>query len=106
MPRNKDAQKICFCFLAPLLVIFGGLAQMYVTIIGGQAFPMQMFPGHEVTSTFFDGVVGQYSPSVYEWLLGMGGVGITFVLTVVAVRAFKFMPQDDFHVLQMRRSTD
>lgn len=106
MPRTKDAQKICFCFLAPLLVILGGLSQMYVTIIGGQAFPMQMFPGHEVTSTFFDGVVGQYSPSVYEWLLGMGGVGITFVLTVVAVRAFKFMPQDDFHVLQMRRSTD
>ena len=106
MPRTQDAQKICFCFLAPLLVILGGLAQMYVTIIGGQAFPMQMFPGHEVTSTFYDGVVAQYNPSVYEWLLGMGGVGITFVLTVIAVRAFKFMPQDDFHVLQMRRSTD
>jgi len=106
MPRTQDAQKICFCFLAPLLVILGGLAQMYVTIIGGQAFPMQMFPGHEVTSTFYDGVVAQYNPTVYEWLLGIGGVGITFVLTVIAVRAFKFMPQDDFHVLQMRRSTD
>lgn len=106
MPRTQDAQKISFCIFAPLLVILGGLAQMYVTIIGGQAFPMQMFPGHEVSSSFYDGVIGQYSPSIYEWLLGMGGIGITFVLTVIAVRAFKFMPQDDFHVLQMRRSTD
>jgi molybdopterin-containing oxidoreductase family membrane subunit len=106
LPRSKDAQAMCFCFLAPLLVILGGFSQMFVTIVGGQAFPLMLFPGHEVQSTFFDGVVSAYSPSVYEWLLGMGGVGITFLLTVIAVRVFKFMPQDDFHTLQSRRSTD
>jgi len=36
----------------------------------------------------------------------MGGIGISFVLTVLAVRVFKFMPEDDFHQLSMRRSTD
>ncbi len=106
IPRSKDAQSMCYCFVAPLLVILGGLAQMYVTIIGGQAFPLQMFPGHEVTSTFYDGGIAEYSPSIYEWLLGLGGIGITFVLTVVAVRVFKFLPQDDFQTMQMRRSTD
>ena len=106
MPRSKDAQKMCFCFLAPLLVILGGFAQMYVTIVGGQAFPLPLFPGHEVQSSFYDGVVNSYQPSVYEWLLAMGGVGVTFLLTVVAVRVFKFMPQDDFKTLQSRRSTD
>lgn len=105
LPRSRNAQSMCYCFLAPLLVILGGLAQMYVTIVGGQAFPLQMFPGHEVSSTFFDGVVSQYHPSLYEWLLGLGGFGITFVLTVVAVRVFKFMPQDDFHPLESQRST-
>lgn len=97
---------MCFCFLAPLLVILGGMAQMYVTIVGGQAFPLQMFPGHEVSSTFFDGVVADYTPSIYEWLLGLGGVGITFILTVVAVRVFKFLPEDDFQTMTGRRSTD
>ncbi|MBU1663816.1 MAG: polysulfide reductase NrfD, partial [Gammaproteobacteria bacterium] len=106
MPRSQDAQKMCFCFLAPLLVILGGVAQMYVTIVGGQAFPLIMFPGHEVQSSFYDGVVHAYNPSIYEWLLGMGGVGVTFVLTVVAVRVFKFMPQDDFKTMQSRRGTD
>ncbi len=106
IPRSNDAKKMCFCFAAPLLVILGGFAQMYVTIIGGQAFPLTLFPGHEVNSNFFDGVIQSYSPTVYEWLLGMGGVGVTFLLTVIAVRAFKFMPQDDFHALKMRRSTD
>lgn len=106
LPRSKDAQKMCFCFLAPLLVILGGFAQMYVTIVGGQAFPLPLFPGHEVQSSFYDGVVNSYQPSVYEWLLAMGGVGVTFLLTVIAVRVFKFMPQDDFKTLQSRRSTD
>ena len=48
--------------IASLLVIIGGLAQMYVIIIGGQAYPMEMFPGKEVVSSFADGVVGSYNP--------------------------------------------
>jgi len=86
--------------LAALLVILGGHAQMYVTIVGGQAFPLDMFPGYAESSTFFDGVVAQYSPSVWEFLLGMGGIGIAFLATTIAVRTFKFMPQDDFRALE------
>ena len=29
--------------------------QMYVTIIGGQAYPLDIFPGYQVSSSFFDG---------------------------------------------------
>jgi len=36
---------------AAVLVIAGGLSQMYMIIIGGQAFPMDLFPGKEVSST-------------------------------------------------------
>lgn len=88
--------------LASLLVIIGGLAQMFVTIVGGQAFPLVLFPGFVESSSFYDGVVHAYSPTIWEFLLGMGGVGIAFVLTVVAVRAFKFLPQDDFHSLESK----
>jgi molybdopterin-containing oxidoreductase family membrane subunit len=88
---------------AAILVILGGLAQMYVTIVGGQAFPLNLFPGYETSSSFFDGVVTQYSPSGYEFLLGLGGIGIAFLATVVAVRAFKFLPQDDFSALECKK---
>ena len=40
---------------AAVMVIAGGLSQMYMIIIGGQAFPMEMFPGKEVSSSFYDG---------------------------------------------------
>lgn len=86
--------------LASLLVILGGLAQMFVTIVGGQAFPLVMFPGYSESSSFFDGVITHYSPSGWELLLGMGGVGIAFVLTTAAVRAFKLLPQDDLKALE------
>ncbi|MBP8901841.1 MAG: polysulfide reductase NrfD, partial [Thiobacillaceae bacterium] len=89
--------------LASLLVIIGGHAQMYVTIVGGQAFPLDMFPGYEMSSSFHDGVVAGYTPSGWEILLGMGGIGIAFLATVVAVRAFKFMPQDDFSALECEK---
>jgi molybdopterin-containing oxidoreductase family membrane subunit len=78
--------------VASLLVIIGGLAQIYVIIIGGQAYPMELFPGKEVTSTFFDGVVASYSPSLPEVILGIGGIGLALAATVVGVRVLRFLP--------------
>jgi molybdopterin-containing oxidoreductase family membrane subunit len=79
--------------LAALAVIAGGLAQMYVTIIGSQAWPLQIFPGYEVSSSFYDGVVGSYTPSLPEWLLGIGGVGMTGLIVVLALKWLAFLPQ-------------
>ncbi len=74
------------------LVILGGLAQMYVIIIGGQAFPLEMFPGMTVHSSFFDGQVGTYTPSLPEFLLGLGGVGIALTMVTFAVKVLRFLP--------------
>ena len=62
--------------LSAALVVAGGFAQMAVTIIGGQAFPLVMFPGHQVSSSFSDGVVNPYTPTLPEWLLGLGGIAV------------------------------
>ena len=37
---------------------------MYATIIGAQAYPLNIFPGFEASSTFFDGAINSYSPSL------------------------------------------
>jgi Ni/Fe-hydrogenase subunit HybB-like protein len=78
--------------IASLLVIIGGLAQVYVIIIGGQAYPMELFPGKEVVSSFADGVVGSYTPSLPEIVLGIGGVAIALAATFVGVRVLRFLP--------------
>ena len=81
---------------AAVSVILGGLATVYVIVIGGQAFPMAMFPGKTiVASGFFDGVNGQpflYSPSLPEVLLGIGGMALVLLLTFVAIRVLQFLP--------------
>ena len=82
-------------FVASLLVVIGGHAQMYVTIVGGQAFPLDIFPGYAEVSSFFDGEVHHYTPSMWEIMLGVGGIATAFLLTTAAVRVLKFMPQDD-----------
>ena len=73
-------------------VIAGGLAQLYVIIIGGQAFPQQIFPGKDVSSSFFDGVVASYAPSLPEVALGLGGVGLALALTVIGLKLLPFLP--------------
>jgi molybdopterin-containing oxidoreductase family membrane subunit len=78
--------------IASLLVIIGGLAQVYVIIIGGQAYPLEMFPGKEVISSFGDGVVGSYAPSLPEFVLGIGGVALALAATFVGVRVLRFLP--------------
>lgn len=79
--------------LAALLVIVGGLAQVYVIIIGGQAYPLVMFPGMEVSSSFFDGSIAYYQPSLPEVLLGMGGIGIALFAVAFAIKVLPFLPE-------------
>ncbi|WP_374677982.1 NrfD/PsrC family molybdoenzyme membrane anchor subunit [Piscinibacter sp.] len=78
------------------LVLLGAFALLFVFIIGGQAFPLEIFPGYTATSSFADGTAEIYSPRWPEWLLGFGGLGVAFLLTTIGVRALDFLPQDDF----------
>ena len=79
--------------IASILVIIGGLAQLYVIIIGGQAFPLVLFPGMEVSSSFYDGVVAEYAPSIWEILLGIGGTCIALLIVTVGVAILDFLPE-------------
>jgi Ni/Fe-hydrogenase subunit HybB-like protein len=74
------------------LIIIGGLSTMYTIIIGGQAYPLEMFPGYEVSSTFFDGVVNDYTPSIYEIALGIGGVAVSLVIVAFVIKVLPFLP--------------
>ena len=78
---------------AAALVIVGGFAQMYVTIIGGQAYPLVMFPGMQESSTFYDGVVHHYTPSLAEIMLGLGGIAIAGAMVVFAIKILRFLPE-------------
>ena len=74
------------------LIIVGGFAKVYTILIAGQAYPMELFPGYEVQSSFYDGVVTQYSPSLPEVMLGLGGVAMTFFIVVFALKVLRFLP--------------
>lgn len=79
---------------ACILIVIGGLAQMYIIIIAGQAYPMEMFPGMEVIeSTFYDGQVVQYSVSLAEMLLSLGGFALALLLIAIGVKVLGFLPE-------------
>ena len=80
--------------LACLLVIVGAFAQLYVIIIGGQAFPLNIFPGYIVESSFYDGVVAEYLPSLWELLLGCGGVTAALLLALLVLRVLPVLPTE------------
>jgi molybdopterin-containing oxidoreductase family membrane subunit len=78
---------------ASALVLLGGLAQMYVTLIGGQAYPQILFPGLVESSSFFDGEIHPYTPSVPEVLLGLGGIALAAAIVAVVLRALAMLPE-------------
>ena len=80
--------------MAAVLVVLGAIAWLFVFIIGGQVFPLDIFPGYAASSTFADGSIAQYTPSLPEFLLGLGGLGAAAALTTVGVKLFDFMPKD------------
>jgi molybdopterin-containing oxidoreductase family membrane subunit len=91
------AKKSCTVVVASLLIVLGGFSQLYVLLIGGQAFPLNLFPGMEASSSFFDGRIHPYSPSLPEFVLGMGGVAAAALIVVIAAKVLNFFPDDKHH---------
>jgi molybdopterin-containing oxidoreductase family membrane subunit len=87
--------KVRCVVIASLLAILGSFALLYVFIIGGQAFPLSIFPGYLASSSFGDGQIANYSPSLPEFLLGFGGLAVSFLITTVGVRVLdSILPHD------------
>ncbi len=79
--------------VASVLVLVGGFFQVYVIVIGGQAYPMSIFPGKEVVaSSFFDGVVNSYVPTMSEAILGIGGVVVAMTIVAIVSRMLPMLP--------------
>ncbi len=89
-PAEKTTRK--WVYLASILIILGGLIHLYVIIIGGQAFPLEIFPMYEVSSSFFDGAVNEYSPTIYELALGLGGIALAVLIAGIGVVALRILP--------------
>lgn len=79
--------------LAAMLVILGGFVQLYINLIGGQAYPLVLFPNAEVSSSFFDGEITQYSASIWEWLLGLGGFALSVLILLIGLQVLRFLPE-------------
>ncbi|SFV54503.1 Sulfite reduction-associated complex DsrMKJOP protein DsrP (= HmeB) [hydrothermal vent metagenome] len=77
--------------LASVFVILGGLIQLYLIIIGGQAYPLEIFQGKEIISEY-RGIV-TYIPSIYEILLGLGGVAVAVLIVVFLIKILPFLPE-------------
>ncbi len=77
---------------ASLLIIAGGLAQVYVIVIAGQSWPLTLFPGMEASSVIGDGAIANYAPSLPEFGLGMGGIAITGLVVALGIKVLRFLP--------------
>lgn len=78
--------------LASVLVVLGGFAQVYVIVIGGQAFPLNIFPGFEVLSGFHEGVENAYTPSIWELLLGLGSIALALFTAGLGAKILRVLP--------------
>jgi molybdopterin-containing oxidoreductase family membrane subunit len=79
--------------VASVLAIVGGISLIYNVLIGGQSYPLELFPNAVVESAYFDGIVNAYTPSLPEMVLGIGGVGVTLLVIVLGVKVLRLLPE-------------
>jgi len=80
--------------LASIMILIGGLAQIYVIVIGGQAYPLEIFPGwDEISSSYGDGQIANYMPSLPEILLGVTGISLAMFITGFVLTILPFLPE-------------
>ena len=79
--------------LTSLMVLVGGFFAVAVIIIGGQAFPLNIFPDHVILeSSFYDNVIHSYTPSIFEFGLGVGGTSLALIIILILITNLKFIP--------------
>ncbi len=89
---NKDNRDFPLT-LTSIMVIVGGFFAVAVIIIGGQAFPLNIFPDHTIIeSSFFDNNIHGYTPSIYEFGLGIGGTSLALIIILILITNLKFIP--------------
>lgn len=91
---SKCKNNIKALIAAAIMIIIGGFSQIYVLLIGGQAYPLSLFPGKEVSSSFSDGIVNLYNPSAPEILLGVGGVALAIGIFLFASLVLRIVPEN------------
>ena len=89
---NKDSRNFPLT-LTSIMTIVGGFFAVAVIIIGGQAFPLNIFPDHTIiSSSFFDNQIHSYTPSIFEFGLGIGGTSLALIIILVLITNLKFIP--------------
>ena len=79
--------------LTSFMVLVGGFFAVAVIIIGGQAFPLNIFPDHIILeSSFYDDVIHSYTPSIFEFGLGVGGTSLALIIILILITNLKFIP--------------
>jgi molybdopterin-containing oxidoreductase family membrane subunit len=77
--------------LASILILIGGVIQLYIIIVGGQAYPMEMFPGKVILEGY--GGIAAYTPSLPEIMLGIGGIAVALIAVTLLVKFLPFLPE-------------
>lgn len=89
---NKDNRNFPLT-LTSIMIIVGGFFAVAVIIIGGQTFPLNIFPDHTIiSSSFFDNQIHSYTPSIFEFGLGIGGTSLALIIILVLITNLKFIP--------------
>ena len=79
--------------ITSIMVLIGGFFAVAVIIIGGQAFPLNIFPDHIILeSSFYDSVIHSYTPSIFEFGLGIGGTSLALIIILILITNLKFIP--------------
>lgn len=95
-PRAKNS--VNWIITASAMVVIGVLCERLIIVLPGQVFPIELFPGQELSSPFMDGVMGKYLISLPELAQGVGILSIIGILYILGLKLLALLPTEARHI--------
>ncbi len=92
--RTADQFKINRLSWACASALLGGMALVYVIVVGLQTPPRVLFPGKTIiASSFGDAGNASYQATIWEWGIGLGGISLSLLLFFLILRVLPLTPR-------------
>ncbi len=78
--------------LASVLALLGGMSWLYIIVVAGQAFPQPVLLDAWLESTYYDGQLAYYTPSLTEWAIVVGGIAFAVSILFFSIVHSKILP--------------
>jgi molybdopterin-containing oxidoreductase family membrane subunit len=92
--NRKTRDKVKWILTASAMHVFGVLGERILFVLPGQILPIPILPGYKLSSSFLDGQIVSYIPSIAEWVQFVGIFALIALAFIIGISILPLLPRE------------